>query len=268
MQAFELMRRDTVVIPFNTTVLEAVDIMNGKPQGFAVVQATADRLQGVLTEAALLRIFLRYQVTPEKENLILYREFFEPPQLIQEKEGFPEIVKKVMSAVGHKVIVINSTGEAIGYITAKDVLPLFSSKKDFPAKAQANEWKTNLYMYESFVSKSPFAMHSVNSEGQIIMANEMLHLMLGYEYGELIGQSIFELYPKTVHEQASAGIKTILSQGYHKSIQSQMVHKSKTLIPVEIVSRALIDQREQAIGTVTVSRPLDMDFLVKLWPHL
>jgi PAS domain S-box-containing protein len=225
-------------------------------------------LQGVLTEAGLVRIYLRFQAHPEKDSLILHREFFEPVQLIQEREVFPDIVKKVMTAVGNRVVVINSAGAAVGHITAKDILPLFSQKKEIASQVSPSDWKTNLYMYENFVTKSPFAMHSVNSEGQIIMANEMLHLMLGYEYGELLGLSIFQLYPKAVHEKASLGLKTILSQGFHQSISSQMVHKNQSLIDVEIVSRALVNQHQNPIGTVTISRPTEMDYLVKFWPHL
>ena len=105
-------------------------------------------------------------------------------------------------------------------------------------------------------------MHSVNPKGEIQMANEILHKVLGYEYGELIGKTIFDLYPKENHKKAQAGIQTILHKGFHQVIQAQMITHDKSVIDVEMASRALTDQKGVAVGTITVSRPLKMDKLI------
>jgi PAS domain S-box-containing protein len=193
-------------------------------------------------------------------------------QLIQQSEDFPEVMKKLMTAVGHRVFVIDSNSAVIGHITAKDILPFFSSQ-DSPHTPTPNvslgtslplieTLKSELYLYESFFEKSPFMMHSVNPQGSIQMANEMLHSILGYEYGELIGKTIFDLYPKENHKKASAGIQTILHQGFHQIIQGQMLTKHGQPIEVELASRALLDQRSQPVGTITVSRPLKMELIL------
>jgi PAS domain S-box-containing protein len=106
-------------------------------------------------------------------------------------------------------------------------------------------------------------MHSVNSQGFIQMANEMLHAILGYEYGELIGKTIYDLYPKRNHEKAQEGIKTIMSQGYHSIVKSEMVRKDGSHVSVELASRALEDPWKNPIGTITVSRPLEMKLLLE-----
>lgn len=269
-QAKNIMHRETPVLSFSASVPEAIEFLKNHSEGFAAVQASPDRLHGVLTEGPLMQIFLRYQANPEKESLILHRDLFEPAQLTHEDEYLPEIVKKVVTAVGNRVFVINKGGNVIGYITAKDVLPYFSPTGPQVAgdKKPLEAWKSDLYLFETFFSKSPFMMHSVNREGVIQMANEMMHTVLGFDYGELIGRTIFDLYPESAHTKAEAGIKTIFSKGYHKVVQGTMVHKQKKLIEVELVSRALTNQFSETIGTMTVSRPLDMKYLLDCLPHL
>jgi PAS domain S-box-containing protein len=264
--ARDLMNPMTPALSFDSTVQDAIAFFEKHPRQFATVSASRDRLHGVLTEGNLVKIFLRYQSQPAKEALIFYRDCFEPTQLIHQTEAFHEVVKKVMTSVGHRVFVIDEKGDMVGHITAKDILPHLVGKKDSKPALQGaafDELKSQLYLYESFFSKSPLMMHSVNPGGYIQMANEMLHTVLGYEYGELIGKTIFDLYPKSAHDKAQEGIKTILSKGYHKVIQAEMVHKDGSVVQVEMASRALEDPWKNAIGTITVSRPLDMKLLLE-----
>ncbi len=267
-QAKHVMNRVTPVLQFSATVPEAIEFFKNHREGFAIVQATADRFHGVLTESALMRMFMRYQSHPEKETLILHRDLLEPAQLTHEDEMFPEIVKKIVTAVGSRVFVINSQGAVTGYITAKDILPYFSSTGPLAGQKPLENLRSDLYLYETFFAKSPFMMHSVNREGQIQMANEMLHKLLGYDYGELLNKTIFDIYPKEAHAKASAGIKTIFSKGWHQVVQGQMIGKTGKAVEVELVSRALSNQLQEVIGTMTVSRPLNMKDLLDILPDI
>lgn len=264
------MNPKTPVISFEASVPEAIDYLKNHAEGFAIVQASAERFHGVVTEASMMRMFLRFQSQPDKDAVILYRDLFEPAQLIQEDEFFPELVKKIVTAVGSRVFVINRAGALAGYITAKDILPYFSqTPPSAAAEAKPMEHlRSDLYLFETFFAKSPFMMHSVNKEGHIRMANEMLHSVLGYEYGELIGKTIFDLYPKEAHAQAAAGIKTIFSKGFHQVVRGKMVNKAGEAIEVELVSRALTNQLNEIVGTMTVSRPFDMNYLLTKMSHL
>jgi PAS domain S-box-containing protein len=264
--AYELMNKITPSLAFDSTVIDAIEFFEKSAQPFVVVVAGKDRIHGVLTEGNLVRMYLRFQSQPGKEALILYRDCFEPVQLILHTEPFAEVVKKVMTALGNRVFVIDSQGQLIGHITAKDVLPFISGRKESKPLGGAafDELRSQMYLYESFFSKSPLMMHSVNPQGFIQMANEMLHKVLGYEYGELIGKTIYDLYPVENHEKAQKGIQTILAQGYHKIVKAQMVKKDASLFDVELASRALEDPWNNPIGTVTVSRPLDMKLLMEV----
>jgi PAS domain S-box-containing protein len=268
------MKSKTPVIPFDASVTDAISYLKKDGEGFAIVQASSDRFQGVLTEAILVRIFLRYQAHPENEALVLYRDLLEPAQLTHENEFLPEIVKKVVTSVGNRVFVIDDRGHVKGYITAKDILPYFTPEekkqraKKTPVDQEVENLSSDLYLFETFFAKSPFMMHSVDREGKIQMANEMLHVVLGYSFGELVGKTIFDLYPKDVHAKAEASLKSILESGYHKVVQSHMVHKNKKKILVEVVSKALTNQFQDRIGTMTVSRPVDMKYMLECLPEL
>jgi hypothetical protein len=74
-------------------------------------------------------------------------------------------VKKVITAVGSRAFVMNENSEVIGYITAKDILPYFqknSIARSQESQAPQSGIHSDLYLYESFFTQSPFMMHSVN----------------------------------------------------------------------------------------------------------
>jgi PAS domain S-box-containing protein len=200
--------------------------------------------------------------------MILNRDLFEPLQLIQEDEVFPEVVKKLLTSVGHRVFVINDKSEVVGYITAKDVLPFFTTDHQATQEGEGHSLRSELYLYESFFEKSPFMMHSVNKSGVIQMANEVLHAVLEYPYGELIGRTIFDLYEKDNQKKAEDGIKTIFKEGFHEVVRSAMLTKDGQRISVELVSRVLTNQFGEPIGTITVSRPLEMEVLLNKLPKV
>ena len=268
--AKDFMNPSTPALSFDSTVMEAIEFFETHPQHFAAVSATKDRMQGVLTEGNLVRVFLRFQTQTSKDSLIFYRDCFEPAQLIQQSEPFAEVVKKLMTAVGNRVFVIDEAGNMIGHITTKDILPYLAGH---PGKKSAGgaaheagmeELRSQLYLYENFFSKSPLMMHSVNHQGIIQMANEALHSVLGYSYGELIGKTIFDIYPKEIHQKAQAGIETIFNQGSHQVVQSAMVHRDGNPVQIELSSRALQDPQHNPVGTITVSRPLEMKHLLEI----
>ena len=278
--AKNIMRKVVPCLSFEATVPEAIEYFKKQEYGFALVQASASRFQGVLTEGNLMRIYLRHRAHPSEDGLIMYRQFFESAQLIHEDEPFAEIIKKLVTSERNRIFVINGESEVVGFISVRDILPHLSlqgadgkfkstptpiKEAAFPAEGDA---ASDLYLYETFFSQSPFLMHSVNREGVIRMANSILHRVLGYGDGELIGSSVFDIYPKNVMDLVRQSLSEILDDGDFKVVKGQMVHKTGQLVDVEMVSRALLNQKGTVIGTVTVTRPLDMAFLLNCMPHL
>lgn len=280
--AKDIMNPATPVILFSASVPEAIQLFAREKLDFVAVQADDRRYHGVISEAGLMRIYLRYKIHPEKDSLILYRDLFEPTQLISEQESFTEVVRKVLTSVGQRVFVIDSKSKVIGFIKARDILPFFSQTDDNQIQpgSESRAGKTsnsslafefekhsNLHLFENFFSQSPFMMHSINRQGEIQMANEILHRVLGYEYGELLGLKVWDLYPKSVHQKVKDSLSQIIDKGFKKIVKGNMVHKTNKMIRVEMVSRSLHDRAGKVIGTLTVARPLNMKYLIECMPE-
>lgn len=269
--AKDLMHK-TPVLTFESTVPDAVEFFTHNKLDFVVVQASADRFHGVITEGILMRMYLRYKSHPDREAVILYRDLFEPVQLINQNEPMSEIIRKVVTAVGNRVFVINEKSEVIGYIKARDILPLIIEKEissvvpSTPAPEKVQD--SSLYLFENFFTQSPFMMHSINPQGEVQMANEILHRVLGYDFGELIGRKVTDLYPPQAKEKVIESLVQIIDKGFHRFVHGQMVHKNGSMVEVEMVSRALTDSTGLRIGTITVSRPTDMKYLLDCLPTI
>lgn len=261
LHAKNLMRTE---VPFLKYDLSTAELFKHslQPLGFWVV-GEGSRVHGMVTEASLLKIFLKNQLHPERQSLILFREAFEPVQFIQEEEPIGEVLKKVLVAIGNRVLVLNNKQVVTGFITIQDLLPHFLGERKSETFHVKSDWESDLYFYENFFDKAPFMMHSVNAEGSIQMANEMLHSVLGYSYPELVGMHFLQLYTPDNWNKAQKGVEVIFKSGFHQVVKSCMLTKNKQKIEVELASRALHNTKGQPIGTVTVSRPLDMQVLIQ-----
>jgi len=261
-QAKNIMHAPVPFFSYDTRLDELFDRLAGLPEGFAVV-GEASRAHGVIHEGTLLQIFLKHKQNPKHNVLIFYRQYFDPIQFVQQEEDLNLVLKKVLMSVGNRIFVLNLDQNIVGYITAKDVLPQFLGSRYHSHIEGSKKWETDFYFYENFFDKAPFMMHSVNSEGKIQMANEMLHRVLGYEYPELIQRDLSDLYTEENLSKAQKGVQVIFKEGFHKVVKSAMLTKSGEAIEVELASRALVNTLGHRVGTVTVSRPLDMNVLIK-----
>ena len=262
LQAKNLMQSPVPYISNQATIEEVFQRTDLTQQGFLVV-GDRQRAHGLLQEASLIRIYLKSKQQPERSQLMAYRQEFSPIQYAHQEETFGDILKKVLTAIGHQVLVLDERQQIKGYISLKHLLPHLIGERERVSKKTQESWESDLYFYESFFDKAPFMMHSVNAEGRIQMANEMLHIVLGYAYPDLVGQHFLQLYTPENWLPAEKGVKLILKEGFHQVVRSQMQTKDKKSIEVELASRALHNIRGQSIGTVTVSRPLDMNVLIQ-----
>src|SRR5690606_19949568 len=76
--------------------------------------------------------------------------------------------------------------------------------------------------YQQMFHDAPYLMHSVDMGGNIIAANRMLHFVLGYEDGELLGKSIRDLYPPENIKKAMKGLDTVKVLGFHPLVNVTM----------------------------------------------
>jgi PAS domain S-box-containing protein len=279
--AESIMVKSPPVLPLETSVSAAMESLALRSEGFIAVSSGPSRFHGVLTRANVIPIFLKSRSSTEKNLLVHHREFLEPIQLALRMEKMDSLVKKIMTSEGQRLFVINEQDEVLGYITVSEILPylVFGSNSatsnsskliDQPDKdysqtlEQIAELLPNLYLYENFFQKSPFMMHSIAPNGVIQMGNDVLHRALGYEYGELIGESVFKIYPTKNHEKVIQSMDLMFTQGKKHIINAEMATKTGSLVEVEMISRAVKDQNQKLIGTLTISRPTQMNLFLDL----
>ena len=109
------------------------------------------------------------------------------------------------------------------------------------------------------MSDAKSVLQSVGPNGGIILANEKRHEALGYEPGELLSKTIFDLYPPSVHKEAAAGLKKVMADGRHNLTYSSMVKKDGGIIRVDLASTSLRDENRPFLGTFPVSRQYGSD---------
>lgn len=76
--------------------------------------------------------------------------------------------------------------------------------------------------------------------GQLVYANRALEQLLGYEPGELIGQSWTRLFPEKLHRHA-AGWQVIATNRATNRYEARLLHKDGTVVPVLVSSCPLSD---------------------------
>jgi PAS domain S-box-containing protein len=94
-------------------------------------------------------------------------------------------------------------------------------------------------------------------KGKIIAANKMIHFVLGYEDGALIGKSLRTLYPPENYQQALQGLETVAKLGFHPVVNATMTKQDGTVVRVDIASTQRVDDKGGAAGTITVGRLSD-----------
>ena len=120
--------------------------------------------------------------------------------------------------------------------------------------SQLESERSQLRNYANFFDNAPVMMHSVDFNGNIVMANKMLHTMLGYDPNEIIGRPYVEMYPYQLRNQVEQSLYLIKSTGYIPLVSSMMVKKDKSILKIEIASM-LRKENGVPVTTISVSRP-------------
>lgn len=237
------------------------------------------KVLGVITDFQLLKFFLMRSSDPKRARVQDYADELDPIILIDENEPITNAFKLMVQSPNHRIYA-TSKGTLVGALSPKDILPFLSGddaveryKEDqdlisarIRIKLLLNELSTTqaqLDRYQQVFTSSPYMIHSVDLAGNIVMANKMLHYVLGYEDGELIGQSITDLYPSQFHQEAKSGLARVKTTGFHPLINTLMVKKNRELIKVDVASTAKFDQLGEVIGTITIGRMSDSHKMVE-----
>ena len=275
------MSKTLVSIPASKTLVEAKNVLLDNGISSVPVFDAYGAPLGLLTELAMVRAFLKLHNAPDKvkDTVFQYREFLEPITTIGEDVPITQAIKVFFATPIHRLLVQDSRKRYIGMISPRDILKVVSGDFDHVMDIERELDETQdalrkvggklkdseeiLERYHDYLEQAPFFIHSLNTEGHIVFANKRLRDELGYGPGEMIGIGIEKLYSPDQVERSRAGLSKIISSGTHEPVVTTMMRKNLTSIRVEAVSSALKSPDGKFIATVTISRPLASDNMLR-----
>jgi PAS domain S-box-containing protein len=278
--AREFMTQQPLCLTVDTELREAMHIFLDHNITSAPVQDKNGKLLGVLTELDLVKGILRHHIELEEHATIAkHMDLLEKASCVGENDTVTVVIKAIVQSTAHRVIVVDRIQRIVGIISPKDVLKIvFGEIKTSPnlqeqlkqALAKVEELSREVEFlsrdreqYEKLFLESPYMIHSVDYEGKIIMANRKIHDVLGYAQGELLGKSIYDIYPKGLHKEAKNGLESIIDKGFHGLTYTTMLTKEGAPKRVDLASSALRSKSGEFLATITISRLVDSDALLR-----
>ena len=235
-----------------------------------VINSAGDIL-GVLSDFQLLRFLLRSRQEAKKAMCLSdVKEELDPVVTIHEDDSIVTAFRMMIQSPNHRIYTLHND-KLTGALSPKDLLLYMAGVKDksdtvldsvvqrqieFILK-ELNDTRRMLCDYQQMFQDSPYLMHSVDLSGKIINANRMIHYVLGYEEGELIGKSLRQLYPPENFKKAMQGLDTVKVLGFHPLVNVVMVKKDGDVIRIDIASTLKKDDKGNPEGTITVGRLSD-----------
>jgi PAS domain S-box-containing protein len=279
-QAKDLMTHNPKYIQSGEELRSAVSFFLQNDVRFAPVITPLGEIIGLLSEFSLVKASLRHYLDPEKhEKIIHHKDILEEVFFVEEEDSLDTVIKVLIKSPSHRIVVLSKQKKLMGIISPKDILRFITgeSKKSIDLRTelettkkqaeklsiQLSSLQENLKKFQSLYNETPYMMHSVDAHGTIILANKKIHQVLGYREGELIGKSLTDLYPQTVHHEAMYGLRRIMDSGYHHTVYTTFVTKDGQKIRVDIASSSLKDQDGNFMGTISISREIDSEHLLR-----
>lgn len=235
---------------------------------------------GLLSEIGLIRASLRQYLDPDKhEKVYAHKDLLEEAGFVSEDAEIEEVIKTMLNTPTRRVLVKNKDGKFTGIISPRDVLFLIHGteakvrdlkaelitlkEKAFTLQRKVSEITLSKEKFQKIFEDSPYMIHGVDTEGRIVLANKKIRERLGYKQEELIGKNIKTLYPSTMVPMAVDGLKRIIDEGSHTLTYTTMLTKNGDKIRVDIASSALKDSEGHFVSTISISREIDSEALLR-----
>ncbi len=236
---------------------------------------------GVLTELCLVKAYMLHKAKFHKSDKVGHHiDLLESPTYVDQSLPIIEVLRAMISASTHRLLVRDAKHKVIGIISPKDLMRAVDGKlnpsqniKQKLADTQKSlkesldkisSIEKSLDVYQKIFHETPYIMHAVDQDGKIIMANKREHDMLGYEDGELIGKTIFDLYSEPMHSEAKRGLKAAIDGANQQMTYTSMKRKDGTTLRCDIASSSMRDNDGKFISTISVLRPFDSEELLRI----
>jgi PAS domain S-box-containing protein len=231
---------------------------------------------GILTELALVKAFAFHQLKKGKTELMNgHLDMLTPVTSVKESATLTEIISKMLRCPTHRVLVVDceTQTKVVGIISPKDIINYINGdsrqvpnqdliqnlNKTKSEVAKMTNGVSIIEHYQTEYDKTPIMMYALSSDGEILMANQLLHRTLGYESGKLIGQSIFEMFAEDDQKEVFRLIRDLKKHGGHHTSYLTCRGQGQSEVKVEIASAALNSKSGEFICTISAARTLDSD---------
>lgn len=254
----------------DTTIESAAQFFASHRLTTAPVLCKNGEILGVLTDFQLLRSLLKTRQDNKNATLQDIREDLDPVVTVNEDDSIVNAFRMMIESANHRIFTMQNN-QLCGVLSPKDLLQHMAGVKsedkhelDSVAQKQLESvlkellsTRRQLNEYQQLFQDSPYLMHSVDMNGKIINANKMIHYVLGYDDGELVGKSLRQLYPPENYKHAMDGLDTVFSLGFHPLVSVVMMKKEGESIRVDVASTLKKDASGNPEGTITVGRLSD-----------
>jgi PAS domain S-box-containing protein len=225
---------------------------------------------GVLSDFQLLRFLLRSKSEGAPGTVGDFHEDLDPVVTINEGESVVHAFQLMIQSANHRIYTIQD-GKLTGALSPKDfLLYMAGGKSKFDQAVDPNvqqqiesilkelyDTRKLLSDFQAMFNDSPYLMHSVDMNGKIVAANRMIHCVLGYNDGELVGKTLRQIYPPENYKAAMNGLQTVKALGFHPVVSATMVKKDGSIVRVDIASTLKKTGTGEAEATITVGRLSD-----------
>lgn len=235
---------------------------------------------GMLSELTLLKAYMLHKTKFLKSDKVGHHiDLLEPVSFVNVRASLADVLREMIATPTHRLLVKDDKDKVVGIISPKDLMRAMlgevNPNQNFRQKLLEVQAALNqsfkkietiekmLDVYQKAFQETPYMMHAVNADGKILMANRCEHEILGYEEGDLVGKSIYDIYPESLHSEAERGLKMVIAQGYHHITYTTLVRKDGSRIRCDIASSSLLDEKGHFLSTITVLRAIDSEALLR-----
>jgi PAS domain S-box-containing protein len=255
----------------NMTLEDAAQFFASHKLTTAPLVSRVGDIIGVLSDFQLLRLLLKArQETKKGVSLGEYKDDLDPVVTVHEDDSIVTAFRLMIQSHNHRIYAVH--GEKLtGALSPKDLLLYMAGIKNHSEQVldavvqrqietilkELYETRRLLSGYQQMFQDSPYLMHSVDMQGKVLNANRMIHYVLGYEDGELIGKSLRQLYPPENYKEAMEGLERVKVLGFHPLVNVVMMKKNGEVVRVDVASSLKLDDKGNPEGTITVGRLSD-----------
>lgn len=220
----------------------------------APVATPGGNIVACLNDFQLLKCFVKRSQNPQLTVLGNFLTDMETVILVKEEQLITEAFRHMIEASSHRIFVTDKAGALVGSVSPMDMMPFMRGEANDPSRrglSKEDLGSENGFYYRFFMD-APILMYSLDFEGMIVAANRMLHLVLGYNEGTLIGRTMRDLYPEQSHQDVINGLAKIQNEGYHHPVNVLLTRKDSKLVKADLMTMLRHNDKGVPTGTLTV----------------